>query len=374
MSRFYILHECYAPNTASTVRLTGLLKELSACGIDTHVLFFIGDENQSESPELPHIHFEYYWKRCPLRNTKIQVLLFYFVYSWLFWLRVHAGDTVYLDRCDQLVGPLSRKKKVRVFQERTEHPEVSHFGLVNLDSYFRACRRLTGLFVISSALKELYIGKGVDKNRIHIINMTVDRTRFEGLTKTNGVEDYVAYCGSAMMAKDGLDQLLKAFSYVAQKYDNLKLYIIGRISRKGASPVVSQLIESMGISEKIVFTGVVPSSQMPQMLKDAQLLTLARPDNLQAKYGFPTKLGEYLLTGNPVVVTAVGDIPLFLEDGGSAFIAHPDSPLEFANKMLMALGNPTLAQIVGDRGRQVAIMHFDSKHEADKIISILFEK
>ena len=49
------------------------------------------------------------------------------------------------------------------------------------------------------------------------------------------------------------------------------------------------------------------------------MLVLARPDNIQAKGGFPTKLGEYLATGNPVVVTKVGEIPNYLIDGVNAF-------------------------------------------------------
>lgn len=372
MSRFFVLHESYAPNTASTIRLNGLLKELSARGITTNVLFFIGDANWSEAPELPNIRYEYYWKWCRIRNSKFQVLLFLFVYSFLFYFRVRSGDTVYLDRCDQLVSLLVRKKDVRVFQERTEHPEVSHLGLVNLKKYFRTCKKLTGLFVISTNLKKLYVSKGVDESKIHIINMTVDQSRFEKLKKDDSAERYIAYCGSSMLSKDGLDQLLLAFSYLIKEYRQLKLYVIGGFSKKGVEPFILHMIESLNISDNVVFTGIVPSFKMPQILKNANLLALARPDNKQARYGFPTKLGEYLLTGNPVVVTAVGDIPLFLEDGKSAFIAQPDNPRDFADKMLFALGNFSLSRKVGQRGQQVALEHFNSKLEAKKLIEVVF--
>ena len=63
-------------------------------------------------------------------------------------------------------------------------------------------------------------------------------------------------------------------------------------------------------------------NEVPQLLMDSEVLALDRPNSIQAQCGFPTKLGEYLLTGNPVVVTKVGDIPLFLEDGVSALLAE----------------------------------------------------
>ena len=67
------------------------------------------------------------------------------------------------------------------------------------------------------------------------------------------------------------------------------------------------------MKDSIVFTGIVSAADIPQILKNAAVLALDRPDSLQAQCGFPTKLGEYLLTENPVIVTKVGDIPLFLE-------------------------------------------------------------
>ena len=64
---------------------------------------------------------------------------------------------------------------------------------------------------------------------------------------------------------------------------------------------------------------------MPKYLCNAKLLALARPDSIQAQGGFPTKLGEYLATGRPVVVTKVGEIPDYLEDGVNAFLSDINS-------------------------------------------------
>lgn len=107
---------------------------------------------------------------------------------------------------------------------------------------------------------------------------------------------------------------------------------------------------------------------MPQILKNATVLALDRPDSLQAQCGFPTKLGEYLLTENPVVVTKVGDIPLFLKDGETALLAEERNPYEFSSKLLWALDHPAEAIEIGKAGAQVAMREFNYLNETKRLL------
>lgn len=107
------------------------------------------------------------------------------------------------------------------------------------------------------------------------------------------------------------------------------------------------------------------------MLKNAEVLALDRPDNLQAKYGFPTKLGEYLLTENPVVITSVGDIPKFLKDGVSALIAKPFDSEDFSSKLIWALNNREEAEIIGKNGKDIAVKSFNSFSETRKLVDFI---
>ena len=107
------------------------------------------------------------------------------------------------------------------------------------------------------------------------------------------------------------------------------------------------------------------------MLVNAEALVLARPDNIQAQYGFPTKLGEYLLTGNPVVVTSVGEIPLFLKDDVNAYLAKPGDVKEIAYKIYESLTSGK-ARLIGEAGKQTALESFNSDVEADKILKFIY--
>ena len=148
------------------------------------------------------------------------------------------------------------------------------------------------------------------------------------------------------------------------------MYIIGKTPSIADKESNLLLIEKLGLSDKVVFTGIVPANEMPQLLKNAEVLALDRPNSLQADYGFPTKLGEYLLTGNPVVVTKVGDIPKYLEDGISALLSEERNEKDFSEKLIWALTHSKEAAVIGENGKKVALKMFNSEIETRKIISI----
>lgn len=171
--------------------------------------------------------------------------------------------------------------------------------------------------------------------------------------------------------KDGIDYLIKAFHKIQEKHKNTKLYLIGDISDKKQFLSLKSTIENMGLTEKIIFTGKLRRNDMPKYLKNAAALVLSRPTSLLAEGGFPTKLGEYLATGNPVVITKVGDIPRYLKDRENAFLAEPDSVDSFANKLDEVLSDMDFAKIVGEKGKELAYGVFHYKTQAKRIAGFI---
>lgn len=371
MSKFFIVVDCYAPSTASTNRVMGFLKVFSRLSKPIDLVFFMPDLNRSKAPVLPNVRYHYYWRFLPFTNNYFRFFSYLFLYRFLFYLSLRKGDSVLLLGASSLVRMLVHKKGVKVFHERTEHPEVVKLKFANLPKYYQAAQKLDGLFAISKPIADFFRSKGVSEEKIHIINMTVDPTRFANLEKQPS-EKYIAYCGTASNNKDGVDELIKAFAIVHQTHPDVKLYIIGSTPSKREEFENLKLVEELDITESVVFTGRISPEHMPQILKNAQVLALDRPKNKQADYGFPTKLGEYLLTENPVVVTNVGTIPLFLEDGKTALISDERNPKLFATKICWALDNPEKAAIIGVEGSKVALENFNAEIEGRKMFNIIF--
>lgn len=129
----------------------------------------------------------------------------------------------------------------------------------------------------------------------------------------------------------------------------------------------------MELEDKVIFVGKLKKEEVPQFLVNADLLLLDRPATKRSEGGFPTKLGEYLATGNPVVVTSVGEIPNYLEDGKSAFLAVPDSIESFKSKILEALSDENKAKQIGLNGKKIAETFFDYNVQA-KIMNEFLRK
>jgi len=273
--------------------------------------------------------------------------------------------------------PFICKKGYHIYHERTEHPEVSGtmggiIGKYLFKKYLKAIKIIDGLLVISNNLRNSFIEDyGVAPEKVHVINMVVDAERFKGLKKQES-ERYIAYCGTASNNKDGVDQLIKSFALTSNVHQDVKLWIIGKTPDSGQEFGNKNLVKELGVEDKVVFTGIIPAEHIPQVLMNAEVLALDRPDNLQAKHGFPTKLGEYLLTGNPVVVTTVGDIPGFLKDGESAVLAKPDAPESFSSRLNWVLSHKDEGRSIGERGKEVALKEFNYLIESKKLAKVIF--
>lgn len=375
MKTLHVFRAMYLPNSAVTNRLLGQLKRFSERGIPVEMHFMLPNPNRDKCDiEIPGVTFRYWWDNQSVSNKYLRHLLSIYN-AWKCRMSLNKGDSVLLLEMANYFLIFTIGRKFHVYYETTEHPLIGKLSYLKKKwrtwnaKYFS--KKFDHIFVISTHLKKYYTDNGVPSEKVTIINMTVDASRFENLQKSSIREKYIAYCGTVSNNKDGVNLLIMSFAQVLKRYPDYKLYIIG------ATPYVNdesgnlKLIRDFGVEGSVVFTGVVKANEMPQLLYDAEILALERPYTLQGQYGFPTKLGEYLLTGNPVVVTSVGDMPLFLEDGVSAYIAPPDNPEAFAEKLIYAIENVDKSKCVGERGKSIAMRFFNYQIEGDKMVDII---
>ncbi len=204
------------------------------------------------------------------------------------------------------------------------------------------------------------------------IPMTVELDRFEnGLKKSNEKTDQIIYTGILDDSKDGIDILINAFAKVVKKHNNYELHLYGSAHSKEKMQKYYEMVKQLEITQSVYFMGRVSRDVITSKIKNARILVLPRPDSIQAQNGFPTKLGEYLATGNPTLVTSVGEIPDYLTDSKNSFIAIPGDVLSLKNKMLEIIENYPKAKEVGLRGREVAKIHFNNISQTKKIISFI---
>lgn len=238
--------------------------------------------------------------------------------------------------------------------------------------FLSAVKKIDCFAVMTNTLLEHYKKMArQDANFFHF-PMTVDLSRFN--INKNDIKyskPYIAYTGALSNIKDGIDILIKAFNIIAPKYPDIHLYLAGFYNEDVI--MQKQLIEEYKLQERVTYLGTLDKEDIPNFICNASMLVLPRPDSHQAQGGFPTKLGEYLASGNPVCVTSVGEIPDYLEDNISAFMAKPGDIVSFADAMDRALSNTNTRINVGINGRKVAEEIFNIDIQSKRLVEFLSE-
>ena len=364
ITKIIIVQHRYSTTSAKTQRMLAAAKEYVKMGVD---VVFIVSTKDKEFDRVEGVRF------IKIEENREKLLRCFINF-------IKAIKNEYNEKAAilfygiPLYAGLFRRRKYRVFAEVTELPlyknknEVSFTERIQLAIRFAAVKRFTGMLVISRALKEFYIKLGV-KN-IEVVNMFVDPIRFS-IPRDSNRRKYIAYCGSVSFYKDGVNDLIQAFKIVHDRYPDFDLKIIGGFEDNNVERRLRELVDKNGLANSVIFTGLVNSYDMPKLLKNAEILALARPNNLQAKYGFPTKLGEYLATGNPVVVTKVGEIPNYITDKCNGILAEPENPSDFAEKVIYAIEHPNEAAEIGTRGRNLTLCEFSAKAQTEKALDFI---
>lgn len=275
---------------------------------------------------------------------------------------------------------IAKRNNAKLVVERAELPSIeqekniyqkSFLGCLLIHLTKKAFKKPDAWILETQNLVDYYIPLGRPNSPYLVVPMTVDIAKYSEPAKTfSPYSPYIAYCGN-MSEADGISILIKAFALIADKFPSYKLVLAGD---SPAVPAQKQLVEELGLDNRVVFLGRIESETVPQFLTNASFLVLASPTSIRSTTTMPCKVGEYLCTGNPVVVTNLGEIPKYLTDGVSAFLPEADSPEKFAMGLEKAIitDRDTLKSI-GREGYKVAEANFNSTVQAKRIVEFLIE-
>lgn len=266
--------------------------------------------------------------------------------------------------------------KTIIVHEHSEHPlrEFQRPILKKIwgeSKSFIGTRLCDGIFCISQYLIDFYKRRNVKEGKLLLVPSTVDSERFNNTGISPLSCNYIAYCGSLTIQKDGVNILIDSFSKIADEKADIDLVLIGKGDSAFEEDAIRKQTVQLNLESRVHFLGQLSRTDVPAYLVGAKILALARPTSIIADAGFPSKLSEYLSTGKPVVVTKVGEIPLYLKDNENAFLAEPDSSDHFASKLRYVLDNYAHAQDVGVNGKKLAETIFSYRFQAIRMVDFI---
>jgi glycosyltransferase involved in cell wall biosynthesis len=261
--------------------------------------------------------------------------------------------------------------KFNIFAEENEYPKIlkKTNQKIRIKNYLKFYSKCDGMIVMTKELKKYY--KSINVRNIFHLPMTVDIARFNSVFLNFLNFEYFIYVGGGGgFERDGVVNIIESFSMFNELYPDIKLIIIGKLdNNKPLTNEIFLIIENKKIKENIIFLGAKRSEQIPNYLINSLGIVMAPQTNFESG-GFPTKLGEFLASGRPVITTSVSEIPFYLNNKNS-FLIEPGNNNSIFLAMKKIKENSIIADKIGIEGKKTAELHFNITTYKDNLIEFL---
>lgn len=227
--------------------------------------------------------------------------------------------------------------------------------------------RADALWAVSEHLADFWVGQGLSAERI-LVNPPIVPEAFFEASATPSRSSAAIYMGN--LAHREIDYLLEIALQVRRRLPGFTLTIYADATEQQRAEV-SGAVADASLEDVVSLRPPVAHRELPALLGSADVLLLPRASGEFSSAGFPNKLGEYLSSGRPVVVTAVGDIPRHLSDRRHAYLVPPDDTERFAEAVVEVLGDQKVADEIGRAGREVARRLAGSDNVAQRVLGLL---
>ena len=231
----------------------------------------------------------------------------------------------------------------------------------------RALRKASAIIAISQHTKAALVEHlGCAPAKIHVVHRSVNLDRFRPLR----VEDdfwvrhgldpdarYVLHLSSEEPRKN-VETLLRAFASVASERADVRLLKIGRSQYPDCRLRLLQLVNELGLGERVTFIDYVTDEDLPRFYSVADVFVLP---SLYEGFGLPVL--EAMACGCPTVCSSRAPLPEVVGDAGK--LCDPECVEELAEAISRVCADSVLREAMSARGIQRARM-FSSESEAQR--------
>ena len=255
---------------------------------------------------------------------------------------------------------------VKYIGDRSEYPSLKvRNSKVRSWIYKKKIGLFDGIIVMTHELFEYYSSCSRKVHFCFLLPMTIDVNRFDNL----GDRYRLGYIATVFGVhnRDGLYETIKAFLKYKEQNGSYNLWLIGNYDAMPNKEILDDLIYSSKLSDKIQILGKVDIDKVPKILYNASCL-ITTP-NFYISGGFPTKLGEYMLSGTPVIATKVGEIPNYVNDKREVLLVEPGNIDDIADKILFVEKNPKVTMCMALNAEKKAKTVFSASTYVDGLLS-----
>ncbi len=288
--------------------------------------------------------------------------------------------------------PFANFKTICDVQGSIEENFLNRKRLLDLNFYYHLfsqsiashlLEKIADYFVaVSEPLRQKLLRKGVRREKTELLYNAVDTQLFRPANKKSNDRFTVTYAGG-YQGWQGIDNFVDAIKLLEKTDIKFKLMGFQERDKLAKERVKAKLgMRAELIDFKPRTQNLQPFSFIEE-IASSDLLIIPRytnpsnqiysnPEYVRRNFGWlPTKFGEYIATGRPIIVTDLDVASDFVKQYDCGFVSAPD-PKSLANTILDARHTSSEElNIKGKNGRKLAQEQFDIEVVAKRYFNIL---
>ncbi len=216
------------------------------------------------------------------------------------------------------------------------------------------------------AMAQKLVDLGCPQDKVRVWRLGVDIERIECIERSPGERVCFLIC-AGFKEKKGIPYALKALA-VAQANRPFP-YALTLVGDGEDRPQIEALVDELGLRSCTTFKGMMPYelvlAELPR--HDILLQTSVTAQNGDSEGGAPVILLDAQASGMPVLATTHGDIPEYVRDGESGYLAQERDVEGMAERMSLLVDQSQRWAEMGRMGRS----HVEDRYGARRQIQAL---
>jgi PEP-CTERM/exosortase A-associated glycosyltransferase len=221
----------------------------------------------------------------------------------------------------------------------------------------RAVQRASQVVTICQGLRNDLISRGISGDKIGTVPNAVDINHFSLSTGADpelkarlGLAGcrVIGFLGS-FYAYEGLDLLIASLPAILPRAPDVRLLLVGGGPQEAN---LKQQAVALGLSDKVIFVGRVPHSEVSKYYDLVDLLAYPRHPMRLTELVTPLKPLEAMAQGHLMIASDVGGHKELITDGETGVLFRAGDVLALADKAVATLNQPEKAAAMRINGRR----------------------
>jgi glycosyltransferase involved in cell wall biosynthesis len=259
-----------------------------------------------------------------------------------------------------------------VFDLADDLPEMIAMS-PQIPNFLRPFGRLLGNFYLKKDIKHANYVTLTDKSLKSTFNISdakakivpngVDTTNFKNDPKAKEKLNLDGFIVGYVGVLRGWVDFKPVFKALKHLNNGIKLLIVGSEGRFNEN---KELAKKCGVANRVIFTGMVPYSQVPQYISAMDIGIIPFKEGEVSFNALPIKLFEYFACEKPVISSEL--IPI--KSNFSDVVLFASNTKDYINNIQMLYQDEELRKKLGQRGRKIS-ENYDWKNISKKLEKIL---